>query len=106
MQFAAFTKPTFLTVSFWEFFPSPSPPRLAVRPLRYLQSRKRWSGFTESGMASRTSGSRTSAKYQLAILERQKQLGLCARLHGLGAKPAHERRITLGLSRRHHPGVV
>jgi hypothetical protein len=26
-------------------------------------------------MASRTSGSRSSAKYQLAILERQKQLG-------------------------------
>jgi hypothetical protein len=36
MQFAAFTKRTFLTVSFLGV-PFPSPPRLAVRPLRYQQ---------------------------------------------------------------------
>jgi hypothetical protein len=75
MQFAAFTERTFLTVSLLGVLSLPIASRLAVRPLRYPRSRGRRSGFTEPAMASRTSVSRSPAKYQLAILERQKQPG-------------------------------
>ena len=41
-------------------------------------------------------------KYQIAILDREKQSGLRHRLHGLQAGPSHQRRCALGLSHRHY----
>src|SRR5271165_4522309 len=88
-----------------EFLPSPSQLRLAVRPQPYPPSRRRWSDLTESGMASRTSGSGSSAKSNLPSSSGRSSLAIWS-MNGLGAEPAHERRITLGQSRCHHPGVV
>jgi hypothetical protein len=105
MQFAAFTKRTFLTVSFRGILSLPiaqtsrSTAAVSAKPETVERVYRIRYGFEDERF-------QIFRKIPACHPRAAEAAWLCARSHGLGAKPAHEQRIALGLSRRHHPGVV
>jgi hypothetical protein len=106
MQFAAFTERTFLTVSFLGVLSL----TIAVKTSRSTAAVSAKPGTAE--WVYRTRYGFEDECFQIARKipachpRAAEAAWLCARLHGIGAKLAYKRRITLGLSRRYYSGVV
>jgi hypothetical protein len=102
MQFAAFTQRTFLIASFLRVLSLP----IAAETSRSTAARPKtleWIYRIRYGFEDECF--QTLRKIPACHPRAAEAAWLCARLPGLGAS-LHERRITLGLSRRHHPDVA
>jgi hypothetical protein len=106
MQFAAFPKRTFLPVPFLGVLPLPiaaqtshSTAAVSAKPETVKRVYRIRYGFEDEWF-------QIFRKIPSCHPRAAEAASLCARSHGMGATPAHERRVTLGRWLRHHPGVV